>query len=590
MERKLAAILAADVVAYTSLMELDEDDTHARLRERRKTLLEPTVRAHRGNIFKLTGDGALADFPSIVAAVQCAVRIQRLNEQENDGLPEARRIRLRIGINIGDVILDEDDIYGGGVNVAARIEGLAPPGGICLSGAAFEQVQGRLGITCRHLGKKQLKNIKEPIDIYEVAEIAEETAPIPWARPTLPESLERPSLAILPFQNVSEDPAERYLSDGVARDLITELSRFRSLFVIAADSSFQYRNAPLARIGRELGVRYLVNGSVQHAGNTWRVTASLSEAQSGIQIWSDRYSDSGDDPCAMQDWMARNIASRVQKRLDDAEMDQIKRRPAASHRSYDLWLRATSLHESSAPDAYVEADRLYRQAIEMDPGFARAYASLAELSYMESVLSTWGIEGKDDCAEAEALARKALALDNQDANGHAIMGWVQMVRRHFGMAARSWDLAIQLNPNDADIRMWHATCLAFLGQPEAGIAEARLAMQLNPLHPDWYLSDYAVVLFFCRRFDEMQAIYDVIPELFPHTPGWRAAAYAHQGDMARAREKASQFTRNIAAIWAGPKPAKPQDYGRWFRRCIPLQRDLEGKIMDDGLKLSGLLP
>lgn len=590
MERKLAAILAADVVAYTSLMEQDENDTHARLKERRKTLLEPTIRAHRGNIFKLTGDGALVDFPSIVAAVQCAVRIQRLNEHENRDLPAARQIRLRIGINIGDVILDEEDIYGAGVNVAARIEALAAPGGICLTGAAFAQVQGRLAITCRHLGQRQLRNIKEPVDIYEVENCEEDNGALAWARPPFPDGLDRPSLAILPFHNVSEDPTERYFSDGVTRDLITELSRFRSLFVISADSSFQYRHQPGTRIQRELGARYLVNGSVQHAGNQLRVTASLTDAQSGIQVWSDRYSDGDSDPGAVQDWMVRNIASRLQKRLDDAELAQIKRKPPSSLKSYDLWLRATCLHESSAPDAYVEADRLYRQAIEMDPGFARAYASLAELSYMESVLSTWGLEDKDDCAEAEALARQALSLDNQDANGHAIMGWIQMVRRNFAKAARSWDLAIGLNPNDADIRMWHATCLAFLGQPEAGIEEARLAMQLNPLHPDWYLSDYAIVLFFCRRFDEMQSIYDVIPELFPHTPGWRAAAYAHQGDLVRAREKAQLFASNIAAIWAGPKPATPQDFGAWFRRCIPLMRNAEGEIMSKGLQRCGLLP
>lgn len=589
MERRLAAILAADVVAYTALMERDENDTHARLKERRKTLLEPTIRAHRGNIFKLTGDGALVDFPSIVAAVHCAVAIQRLNEHENVDLPEAARIRLRIGINIGDVILDENDIYGAGVNVAARIESLAPPGGICLTGAAYQQVQGRLGITFRHTGKKQLRNIKEPVDIYEVVDAREEGV-LAWTRPALPPGLDRPSLAILPFRNVGEDTTERYFSDGVTRDLITELSRFRSLFVISAESSFQYRHEPGNRVGEELGVRYLVNGSVQHTGGKLRVTASLSDAQSGIQFWSDRYSENDDDPGAVQDWMVRNIASRLQKRLDDAEMSQIKRKPPASLKSYDLWLRATCLHESSNADAYVEADRLYRQAIEMDPGFARAYASLAELSYMESVLSTWGLEDKDDCAEAERLAETALSLDNQDANGHAIMGWVQMVRHNFVKAARSWDIAISLNPNDADIRMWHATSLAFMGQPEAGIEEAHLAMQLNPLHPDWYLSDYAIVLFFCRRFEEMQSIYDVIPELFPHTPGWRAAAYAHQGDAARAREKAQQFAANIAAIWAGAKPAQPQDYGAWFRRCIPLMQPAEMKIMDDGLRLCGLLP
>jgi TolB-like protein/cytochrome c-type biogenesis protein CcmH/NrfG len=558
------------------------------LKARRKTLYEPAIAGHGGSIVKLMGDGALIEFPSIVAALQCAIAMQQANEQANAELPDTRRIRLRMGINIGDVLIDEGDIFGTGVNIAARLEALAEPGGICISGAARDQVTGHLDVEFRYRGPQALRNIAEPVAVYDIG-----PAPGPGTARALPGfSLpDRPSLAVLPFQNLGGEGLAQYFSDGITRDLITELSRFRSLFVIAANSSFRYRDGDRdqTRIGRELGVRYLGDGSVQRVGRQLRVTAELVDAQTGVQVWADRYSNDVDDPMAIQDWLAHNIASRLHNRLEHAEFELSKRKPPAGLRSYDLWLQGTELHESSETDGYARAHELYQRAIEADPTFARAYASLAELVYMESVLSNWGQEGKDDTAEAAALARKALALDNQDANGHAVMAWVHMVRREFARASRHWDLATSLNPNDADIIMWRATALAFLGRPEEGIDAAQTAMRLNPLHPDWYLSDYAVVLFFCRRFEEMLALYEAMPELYPHTPGWRAAGYAHLGRKAEAEERAAAFARNIAAIWTGPAHATPKDYGRWFFNCIPLRRPEEREIMATGLRLAGLL-
>jgi adenylate cyclase len=589
MERRLAAILAADVVAYTSLMEADEEGTFAALKERRRLAIEPTIQQYGGHIFKLTGDGALVELPSIVAAVECAIAIQRSNEGQNVEQPPGRHIRLRIGITIGDVMVEDGDIYGTGVNIAARLEGLAPPGGICISGAAVDQVQGRNGLSFRYIGRKELKNISEPIAVYEV-EMDKAPGTSPSRAAALAPVTERPSLAVLPFENLGGEGLKGYFSDGITRDLITELSRFRSLFVISANSSFKFRNTKNRnRVGAELGVKYLSDGSVQRIGNQLRVTAELVDAQTGVQVWADRYSHDVDDPMGLQDWLARSIASRLHNRLEHAETILVKRKPPAGLRSYDLWLQGTDFHENSGPDGYANAHRCYRRAIEIDPGFARAYASLAELTYMESVLSNWGKEGKDDCAEALSYAQKALDLDDQDANGHAVMGWVHMVRREFSKAVRYWDLAVSLNPNDADIMMWRATTLAFLGEAEKGVEAAKLAMRLNPLHPDWYLSDYAVVLFFCRRFEEMLAVYDVIPELYPHTPGWRAAALAHLGRMTEAKDRAAVFTRNIAAIWTGDPEAGAKDYGRWFMRCIPLARRQEQAIMREGLMKAGLL-
>jgi len=589
MERRLAAILATDVVGYSRLMQVDEDATVSTLKDRRKRLFEPTIAEHNGAIVKLMGDGALIEFPSILAALRCAITLQRLNESENGPLEPSRRIRLRMGISIGDVLIDDGDIFGTGVNIAARLETLAEPGGICISGAAREQLPGNLEVGLRFRGHRELRNIAEPVAVYDVTPDAAgvgERAPTPAL--AIPD---RPSVAILPFENLGGEGIQQYFSDGISRDLITELSRFRSLFVIAANSSFRYRDTERdrGRIGRELGVRYLGDGSVQRVGRQLRVTAQLVDAQTGVQIWADRYADNVDDPATIQEWLAHNIASRLHNRLEYAELNLSRRRPPAGLRSYDLWLQGVQWHESNEPEGYARARELYKRAIEADPGFARAYASLAELAYMQSVLSNWGREGKDDTVEAAELARRAVSLDDQDANGHAVMAWVYMVRREFARAARHWDLAVSLNPNDADIIMWHATALAFLGRPEAGVEAAKTAMRLNPLHPDWYLSDYAVVLFFCRRFEEMLALYDAMPELYPHTPGWRAAAYAHLGRLAEAEERAAQFARNIAAIWAGPADATPRDYGRWFFDCIPLQRPQERELMAEGLRLAGLL-
>jgi TolB-like protein/class 3 adenylate cyclase len=591
VERRLAAILATDVVGYTRLMEEDEEGTFGALKTRRKMLFEPAVRQHGGSTVKLMGDGALMEFPSIVAALQCAIAMQTLNERENEPLPEARRIRLRMGVDIGDVLIDEGDIFGTAVNIASRLQALAQPGGICISGAAMEQAQGRIGAAFRHRGQQALRNIAEPVAVYEVDSggLPQPTATI--HRPPARAIPGRPSLAVLPFQNLGGEGVQQYFADGITRDLITELSRFRSLFVISANSSFRFRGTDRnqASIGRELGVRYLGDGSVQRVGGQLRVTAELVDAQSGEQLWADRYSHDVEDPTAVQDWLAHNIASRLHNRLEHAELDIVKRKPPSGLASYDLWLQAAELHDSTEPEAYARARELYRRAIAADPGFARAYASLAELAYMQSALSNWGRPGKDDCAEAAEYARKAVALDDQDAAGHAVMGWVHMVRHDFAKARRHWDLAAALNPNDADLMMWRASALAFLGEPEQGAETAQMAMRLNPLHPDWYLSDYAVVLFFCRRFEEMLSIYDIIPELFPHTPGWRAAALAHLGRGAEAGERAAVFARRIATIWSGPSDATPQDYGRWFAGCIPLRRPQEREIMESGLRLAGLL-
>ena len=569
MERRLAAILATDVVGYCHLMEEDEEWTHRTLKERHRALYEPTVRQTRGHIVKLTGDGALVEFPSILAAVHCAIQIQRLNKRENELLPEARRIHLRIGINIGDVIVDEDDIYGSSVNIASRLQTIASPGGICVTGAAREQVRDRADIVFTLRGEEKLRNIPELITVYEVEPVLLETVHEPVPLPAPPSVPEQPSLAILPFENVGED-VPQYFSDGITRDLITELSRFRSLFIISASSSFRYRDRAEdhAHIGRELGVRYLGSGSVQRIGGQLRVTAELVDVETGMRVWGDRYSHNVEDPNTVQDWLAHNIASRLNNRLERAELNVGRRKPPNALKAYDLWLQGVEWHESNAAEGYAKAHELYIRAIEADPGFARVYASLAELIYMESIISTWGQDCRenDQFAEVFEYARKALALDGQDANGHAVMAWMCMLRHEFAKAARHWEMAASLNPNDADIMMWRATALAFLGEPQKGVEAAQLAMRLNPLHPDWYQSDYAVVLFFCRQIrgdaDDLRHRPRVVPSHTGLASCSVCASRTYAGRCGKGRRVHSQHRGDLA------RPAERDAQGLWpiFRK------------------------
>jgi class 3 adenylate cyclase/TolB-like protein len=599
MERRLAAILMTDVVGYTRLMGSDEEGTFLALKKRRVQLLEPSVASHAGRVVKLTGDGALIEFSSAVEALSCAAEIQSANERANAAVAPDKQIRLRMGINVGDLIFDEGDVFGTGVNVAARLQTIAEPGGICISGTAVEHA-GVAADDLHYLGWQALKNLDHPIEVYAFRPIQGKGASRQPRRsrsasasralrlPKVPG--DRPSIAVLPFESIGTDEGQRYFSDGITRDVTTELSRFRSLSVIASNSSFRFRDAAQNRgeIGLALGARYIVDGNVQRIGEEIRVTARLIDAELGIQMWAQRYNHAVADPTMIQDRLAHDLAANLNIHLEASELSRSKRKPSAGLLGYDLWLQGAEEHERGGDDGYARARKLYERAIAADPGFARPYARLAELSYMESVLANWGVE-KDDSAEAWDLASRALRLDPEDANGHAIIAWIHMVRHEFAKAERHWSLAADLNSNDADIMMWRATALAFLGDPPAGEQLAREAMRLNPLHPQWYVSDLAVALFFCGRFEEMLASYELIPELYPHTPAWRAAAYAHLGLRQEASDRARQFCENIRPIWSGAADAGPRDYGRWFRHCIPLRRGTEIALMEDGLRGAGLL-
>jgi TolB-like protein len=396
---------------------------------------------------------------------------------------------------------------------------------------------------------------------------------------------------VLPLDNLSGDPGQQYFSDGVSEDIITELSRFRSLFVIARNSSFRYRggDVEITRVGRELGVQYVVEGSIQRSGERLRATVQLIDVLNGFHVWADRYDYRVDDLFSVQDDITRNIASRVQNRLEQAQLDAVKRRPPGALRAYDLWLRGVECHERGTDEGHAEARQFYQAAIKADPAFARPYSGLAELVFMQLVFPDWSGNPPRE-GEAMELAQKAVMLDEQEAHGHAMLGWAHLLQRQFGRARRHLERAAVLNPNDADTTMTRAMALGFLGDTKAGIEAARQAIRLNPFHPDWYLSDFAVMLFLDRQYNEMQAIFDAIPEIYPHTPAWRAAAYALQDNPTSARAAAERFEHNIRPIWRGEPSAPVTAFGQSFLDHLPLARAEDVAEIAKGLRAAGLLP
>jgi len=478
VERRLAAILAADVVGYSRLMGNDEEGTLTALKSCRRELIDPKLAEHRGRIVKTTGDGALAEFGSAVDAVRCAVEIQRSMAERNAVISEDRRVEFRIGINVGDIIFDEGDIYGDGVNVAARLEALASPGAICLSENTYAQVKGKLPINVSDMGVQQLKNIAHPVRVYSVQF---EDAP---TRQTL--SLpDRPSIAVLPFQNMSGDPEQEYFADGMVEDIITNLSRIKWLFVIARNSSFTYkgRATDVKQVGRELGVRYVLEGSVRKAGNRVRITGQLVEASTGAHLWADRFDGAMEDVFELQDQVTSSVVAAIAPKLERAEIERSKRKPTNNLDAYDYYLRGIDNLYSQTQESTGEALRLFHKAIALDPEFASAYA-MAAFCYSQRKAFGWVANRSQDIAEAAPLARRAVELTRDDALAIARAGMVlAYVVEDFDSGALLLERARTLNPNLSAV--WHASgwLKVWMGEPETAIEYLERFVRISPLDP-----------------------------------------------------------------------------------------------------------
>ena len=510
--RRLAAILAADVVGYSRLMETAEATTLARLKAHRAELIDPLLAAHGGRLIKLMGDGALVEFPSVVEAVACAVDIQRGMGEREAGKPDSEAIRFRMGINLGDVLIDGDDLYGDGVNIAARLEGLAEPGGIVLSAAAFDQVVGKLPVTARDLGLQTLRNIARPVHAYAVGDIARfrtvtarrrwpvlaaaivgiaaaattsliwtlERAPPPVAS-TEPKPVgERPAIAVLPFANLANSP-DAYFSDGLTEDVAGALAKFGDLAVIdpAASLTERDRNANVADVGRTLGAHYLVRGTVRRDGPQVRVSVQLVEAGTGALLWSQRYDVALSDIFQVQDDIIRQVAGAMAVRLDQLEQARIATKSPGSLEAYDLVLRGRQLLRQGTRASNREARAILADAVAKDPSYAPAQVALGD-ALREYGLSGWTEFPEDAIAQAERAAHAALALDPGLASASRLLGNIFMTRQQYDLALAEYDRAIAANPSDAESYAYRGDGLVWAGNQVAAVASLEAAQKLNP--------------------------------------------------------------------------------------------------------------
>ena len=480
VQRRLAAILAADVAGYSRLMGANEEGTLAALKAHRQELIDPAVAAHGGRIVKTTGDGMLLAFASAVDAVRCAVEIQREMAARNANTAEDRRIAFRVGVNVGDVILDGDDLYGDGVNVAARLEALAEPGGILISRTARDQVRDRLDIALEDLGEREVKNIARPVRVFRIAvEPPASAAPAMATSPDAPP--ERPSIAVLPFLNISGDPEQEYFSDGITEDIITDLSKVSALFVIARNSSFAYkgRAAKVPDVCRELGVAHVLEGSVRKAGNRVRVTAQLIDGATRGHVWAERYDRDLTDIFAVQDELTREIVEALKVRLTPDESSRVGAIETHNIEAYDLVLRALEYYNRLTRESNLEARKLLQKALALAPDYARAHALLAR-SY--GLIATLALaEGARDALDlAYEAASRAVALDDTLASGHQARGYVALWRRHFEEARNEIDRALALDPGDADSYRYLAYLECWAGNPDEAIKPAQTAVRHDP--------------------------------------------------------------------------------------------------------------
>lgn len=569
MERRLAAILAADVVGYSSLMGEDEVGTLTRLKECRREVIDPAIDSFRGRIIKLMGDGALVEFASVVDAVQCAAVIQRSMADANNGPTEARPLLFRIGVNLGDVIVDGHDIYGDGVNIAARLEAMAEPGGICISGTAFDHAVHKVDVGFAGLGELRLKNIADPVRVYRVQLNPEDTGKIvsvpqrhgsramiltgfagllvaflagvlawQWHEVSAPE---RPAVAVLPFANLSGDPSQDYFADGITDDLITDLAKLSGLDVIARNSVFAYKSqhAPLANVARDLDVRFIVEGSVRRTGEQIRLNAQLIDMASGDNLWADRFDRGIAEVFAVQDEMSREIANALGMQPSAAESDRMASPPTANLEAYDYYLRAEQAARSSSLAGFREALALYEKAVELDPAFAVAFAADARATeYIWRASFNEIVQSAPARKRAFEKASRALQLDPELSSPYAILAMMQVVDRRYDEAIASVNRALALGPGDAETQIAVGYVQLFAGNQAEATAAAETALKLDPnLSP---IDREVAGLAFLLQGDTAKAI-EILERTRDDAPavgGFRitlAAAYARAGRLQEAQ-------------------------------------------------------
>jgi adenylate cyclase len=577
VERRLAAVLAADVAGYSRLIGAHEEGTLSRLKAHRRELIDPKIAEHRGRIVKTTGDGLLVEFASVVDALRCATEVQAAMGERNAAVPADGRIEFRVGIHQGDIVVEDGDIFGDGVNIAARLEGLAEPGGICISARVQEDAAGKLDLAFEDIGEQQLKNIARPVRVFRVArKRVAQPSELPAALP-LPD---KPSVAVLPFSNMSGDPEQEFFADGIAEDVITALSRYPSLFVIARNSCFTYkgRAVDVKQVGRELGVRYVLEGSLRKAGKRIRVTAQLVEAGTGNHVWAERYDRDLADIFAVQDEIAEAVTIAIAPAIAQAEQQRAMRKPPDSLDAWAAYQRGLwHLGKANADDNAL-AESFFRRAIGLDPNFAGGYYGFASAQHQGARLFH-----TRDLAEAqssaEALARQAIALDPADAQAHAFLAITLMQGGDHEGARAEAERALAINPNLARAHGSLGATLIFSGRPLEGLAALRTCIRLDPRDPELVIRwlQVAQAHYFSHEYEAAAEAATRAVRTFPEYPTayrWLAPAL---GQLGRTEEAQAALAKAMA----------PLAFDLHVRNRVPWMRPEDHAHMLEGLRKAG---
>lgn len=543
--RRLAAILVVDAAGYSALMRVDETATHRQVKSDIDTIFTPKIRAHRGRVVKPTGDGLHAEFPSIVDCVRCAVDMQTAIAARKSQLPGSAPMRYRLGINLGDVIVDSNDLYGDGVNIAVRLQGLAEPGEILISGDAHRQVHGKLDAAFEDLGYHAVKNIAEPIHVFRAgytgapagqARLRDRASPA--ATPTVA------SIAVLPFDNLSGDANQGYFSDGLTNDIITDLSKFSELFVIASHttSAYKARGVDLQTLGRELGVAYVVAGSVQRGGDRIRIHVKLTETASGRHLWAERYDREAKDLFTVQDEIVQMTVGTLVTRVSISERMRALHRKPDNLGVYDLYLRARAAWQAWTPESNRQAQHYFAQAIERDPFFALAYGYLA-YTHIQAWLAGWDRSPKT-LLRARDLAHQAVVLGPSDFDNQWSLGAACIYGREFTSGMAAFERATELCPNSPDLLVDMADALVYVGRPLDAIANIQRAKRLNPIHPDGYHWSLGIALYHAGRYEEAISALTRMSQAPNLARRHLAASHVRLGRLEEARQVAAEFMKH----------------------------------------------
>ena len=480
--RRLAAIVAADMVGFSRLMEEDETGTIRRHKAYRRDIIDPALAERHGRIFKTTGDGVLAEFPSVVDAVECSIAIQQAIAGREVAVPENVRIRYRIGINVGEIVIDGEDVLGDGVNVAARLEALAQPGEVCISAKVYDELAGKIRVECEDLGERRLKNISRPVRVFRVPFGTESKT---WKNLAMLDAvLRKPAVAVLPFANLSGDPEQEYFSDGLAEDIITLLSAWRSFPVIARNSSFAYKgqSSDVRRVGQELAAQYVVEGSVRKSGNRVRITAQLIDAESGHHLWADKFDGNLDEIFEIQDDITRRIVAIVEPEMEKAEIKKSATRRASNLGAWDYFLRGRAELHKFSPDGNLRAREMFVKAIELDPDFSDAYAGLS-WTYQREILLETAVDRRYCEEEALRLARRAVELDDGSSFAHHSLSGAFIWSNQHEQSIPETRVALQLNPSNVHACLALGNRLDIIGNAQEGIALMEKSLRFNPRDP-----------------------------------------------------------------------------------------------------------